>query len=47
MNDVRDGLLLLEMDENSLENHTYSLEDVRNVVICIFLFKWTQSGTYY
>ena len=33
MNDVRDGLLLLEMDENSLENHTYSLEDVRNVVI--------------
>ena len=27
MNDVRDGLLLLEMDENSLEKYTYSLED--------------------
>ena len=33
MNDVRDGLLLLEMDENSLEKYTYSLEDIRNVVI--------------
>ncbi len=33
MNDVRDGLLLLELDENSLEKYTYSLEDIRNVVI--------------
>ena len=33
MNDVRSGLLLLEMDENSLEKYTYSLEDIRNIVI--------------
>jgi hypothetical protein len=33
MNDVRDGLLLLEMDENSLENYTYSLKDMRKVII--------------
>lgn len=33
MNDVRDGLLLLEMDENSLEKYTYSLKDMRKVVI--------------
>ncbi len=33
MNDVRDGLLLLELDENSIEKYTYSLEDIRNVVI--------------
>ena len=29
MNDVRSGLLLLEMDENSLEKYTYSLEDYK------------------
>ncbi|USE84310.1 hypothetical protein [Acinetobacter tibetensis] len=33
MNDVRDGLLLLEMDENSLEKYTYSLKDMKKVVI--------------
>ncbi|WP_216070870.1 hypothetical protein [Acinetobacter haemolyticus] len=33
MNDVRDGLLLLEMDENSLGKYTYSLKDMRKVVI--------------
>lgn len=33
MNDVREGLLLLEMDENGLEKCTYSLEDIKNVVI--------------
>ncbi|AUX86923.1 hypothetical protein C3F34_13360 [Acinetobacter sp. ACNIH2] len=33
MNDVRDGLLLLEMDENSLEKYTYSLKDMRKVII--------------
>lgn len=33
MNDLRDGLLLLEMDENSLEKYTYSLKDMREVVI--------------
>lgn len=33
MNDVRGGLLLLELDENTLEKYTYSLEDMRNVVI--------------
>lgn len=33
MNDVRDGLLLLELDENSLEKYINSLEDIRNVII--------------
>ncbi|MGQ9372741.1 hypothetical protein ACUM6W_02655 [Acinetobacter tandoii] len=33
MNDVRDGLQLLEMDENSLEKYTYSLKDMKKVVI--------------
>lgn len=33
MNDLRDGLLLLEMDENSLKTQTYSLKDMKNVLI--------------
>ena len=33
MNDVRSGLLPLEMAQNSLEKYTYSLEDIRNIVI--------------
>lgn len=33
MNDLRDGLLLLEMDENSLKKYTYSLKDMKKVLI--------------
>ena len=33
MNGLRGGLLLLEMDENSLEKYTYSFKDMREVVI--------------
>ena len=43
MNDVRSGLLLLEMDENSLEKYTYSLEDIRNIVI----FSLSESASNY
>lgn len=33
MNDLRDGLLLLEMDENSLQKCTYSLKDMKKVIV--------------
>lgn len=33
MNDLRDGLLLLEMDENRLKEYTYTLNDMKNVLL--------------
>lgn len=33
MNDLRDGLLLLEMDENSPQKYTYSLKDMKKVIV--------------
>ena len=33
MNDVRDGLLLLEMDENRLKEYTYTLNDMKKVLL--------------
>jgi len=33
MNDLRDGLLLLEMDENRLKEYTYSLNDMKKVLL--------------
>jgi len=33
MNDLRDGLLLLEMDENRLKEYTYTLNDMKKVLL--------------
>lgn len=33
MNDLRDGLLLLELDENRLKEYTYTLNDMKNVLL--------------
>ncbi|MNR93246.1 hypothetical protein D3C71_1508390 [compost metagenome] len=33
MKDLRGGLLLLEMDENRLKEYTYTLNDMKNVLL--------------
>ena len=33
MKDLRDGLLLLEMDENRLKEYTYTLNDMKKVLL--------------
>lgn len=33
MKDLRDGLLLLEMDENRLKEYTYTLNDMKKVIL--------------
>lgn len=33
MKDLRSGLLLLEMDENRLKEYTYTLNDMKNVLL--------------
>ena len=33
MKDLRDGLLILEMDENRLKEYTYTLNDMKKVLL--------------